>query len=1268
MRWLLFILTLWAQTWHPSIHQIELERYRPYQHFSERQWDSVNGYTPRPATSFRQTTSCQLQKQVMGYHPYWAGTAYTSYQWNLLSTIVFFSYEVDPATGSYSNPTVINTWRTTNLVPMAHANGTEVQLCATLFGGTNLTNFLQNATARLRCIDSLIALVTLRNAEGINIDFEGLPGSLSTNFINFMQQLRDTLNRRRPSTKLSVALPAVDWSNAYNVSALSNICDQLFIMGYDFYWSTAPTAGPTGLLYTGAIWGSRCNSRTIIDYLASGAARSKLILGVPYYGFRYPTTSNSYPSSTTGSGTSRTYTNAKNEANTYGWNWDSHSFSRYFMYQSGGQWYQTWWHDSLSLAWMYRTVLMQGIAGVGMWALSYDGNNPELWNALRDHFTDCAFVACQDSFFDMNGPQGTYFNRENWTWTLAPTGASSVTVTFHSFQLENGSDTLWIYNGPSTSSPLIGYYTGTNSPGTVTGTTGALTFRFKSDNATTYAGWRASWSCVYDNTPPTTSIDPLRPWYNSDFTATFTDADNQSVAARFALVADYDGARWSANPARGYAYEDFPGSALPSGWTSAVGTWNVASGFLTQSDETQTNTNLYFPLSQDNTTSWLYHWKMRLSGSGTNRRAGLHIFADDPTLSQRGNSYLLWFRLDNQRIEIYEILGNNLPSPNIQVPYAFAANTWYDIKALYEPAMGRIRIWINDQLVVTHTVTNILTSGGYVSLRTGNARVDYDEIRVYRSRGTSLAVGVGPGKAIRYESPSSTQPAGRLMSIVLDGAHLWSTIASAFIRTDWTPPAASLSISGWKTADFTQTFTDADGLSGIQRRFYLPAYRSSAWQANTTLGFLYDDFDMVQSGWATYAGSWSLNTATQRLLQSDVTSTNTGYHRALSQGNRALYRVRARLTNTTGNRRWGFHILVDDPSLAQRGNSYLIWLRYDNQDLQIYETISNTLNLRQTTPVTLSPNTDYLVEVLYDNGYIGVWIDGVLRAEWTDDTPLSGGGYISLRTNQAAIEMDFVQVWQSRGATQLVDVGPTGALAAQNPDPTTPAGRLWTLVQDNAGNWSAPAFADVNVDWTPPGSPPEVRDGLGADESTTSTGTQLSANWDPTDDPHSGLLRYEYAIGTAPNTADVVNWTAAGLSTSLTHTGLSLTSGQTYYFGVRAVNHAGLTGSPTWSNGILYSNPLFYSSPSTPPYTSEDSIPAIRFFPNPTSGRITVIGADPILPLRWVLYDNQGRLLRQGEIHTLPDEITLFEPDDSPGLYFWYLPDREEVYPVLFTP
>lgn len=1239
------ILLLCAQPFR-SIHEIEAEQHRPYAHFSERQWDSVNHYSPQTAPALRTGNTCALTKQVMGYHPYWAGTAFTSYQWNLLSTVVFFSYEVDPNTGSYSNPTVINTWRTTSLVPTAQANGTEVQLCASLFGGTDLATFLGSATARLRCIDSLISLIAQRNANGINIDFEGLPGSQRTNFTSFMQQLRDTLNRRRPGAKLSVALPAVDWNNSFDLAALSTICDQLFIMGYDFYWSTASTAGPTGLLHVGQLWGSRCNSRTLIDYLANGAARQKLILGVPYYGFRYPTTSNAIPSSTTGSGTSRTYANAYSEATTYGWNWDPHSRSRYFMYQSGGQWYQTWWHDSLSLAWIYRTALMQGIGGVGMWALSYDGTRPELWGALRDHFTDCAIIACQDTFFDMGGTQGNYFNRENWTWTLSPTSAAQVSVTFHAFQLENGYDTLWIYNGPSTSSPLIGAYTGTNTPGTVTGTAGSLTFRYRSDNATTAAGWLATWSCVLDNTPPTTSIQPLSTWYSRDFTASFIDTDNQAIAERYVCVADYDGSRWSAATGRGFAYEDFPGTTLPPNWTVSVGTWSVSGGILTQSDETQTNSNLYFPLTQDATTEWLYHWRMRLRGSGTNRRAGLHIFVSDPTQTQRGDSYLLWFRLDNQRIEIYRITGNVLPSPQHQTPYAFTANTWYDIKATYNPTTGLIRIWINGSLAATWVDSSPLTTGGYLSLRTGNAAIDYDEIRVYRSRGSSFTVSVGSTGQARYESVSPTASAVRILSLVRDAAHLWSSVASAEARIDWTPPTTTVAGSGWKTADFVQSFSDADALSGVKSRFFLPLYRTAGgWEAQSSGGFLYDDFSYAQTGWSAGAGTWTLSGGT--LQQTDATQTNSGYHRATLQSNKAFYRVQARLTNTTGSRRWGFHILADDPTLAQRGNSYLIWLRYDNQDLQVYETIANTLYLRKAAPIPLAANTDYLVEVLYDAGYIAVWLNGQLILDWTDDTPLSGGGYVSLRTNQAQVDWNFIEVWGARSAAPTVTVGPSAMLAAQNNGPSLPGGQLLSRIIDEAGNLSSIGQAFVSVDWTPPSAPLTVRDGAGPDENITTDPTQLTANWDASADPHSDIAEYEYAIGTASGLADVVSWTPLGSPVlSHTHTGLSLMNGQTYFFGVRTRNGAGLIGSATWSNGILYQGiPLFYGeSPTASPQAQ------IRLYPTFAQKEVTLEVPDSLPISEGWLMNAQGQVLLA---FTIQRPKTFLSVESLPAGVYW---------------
>ena len=93
-----------------------------------------------------------------------------------------------------------------------------------------------------------------------------------------------------------------------------------------------------------------------------------------------------------------------------------------------------------------------------------------------------------------------------------------------------------------------------------------------------------------------------------------------------------------------------------------------------------------------------------------------------------------------------------------------------------------------------------------------------------------------------------------------------------------------------------------------------------------------------------------------------------------------------------------------------------------------------------------------------------------------------------------------------------------------------------------------------------------MRDGVGTDISTTSSTTQLSANWDASADGESGISGYQYAIGTSAGGTQTVDWTSLGNVTTVTKS-LTLTVGQTYFFSVKAVNGAGLTGSATNSNG-----------------------------------------------------------------------------------------------------
>ena len=66
------------------------------------------------------------------------------------------------------------------------------------------------------------------------------------------------------------------------------------------------------------------------------------------------------------------------------------------------------------------------------------------------------------------------------------------------------------------------------------------------------------------------------------------------------------------------------------------------------------------------------------------------------------------------------------------------------------------------------------------------------------------------------------------------------------------------------------------------------------------------------------------------------------------------------------------------------------------------------------------------------------------------------------------------------------------------------------------------------VDSTAPTAPANVRDGLGADISITSSTNTLSANWDAATDTESGISGYQYAIGTTAGGTNTVNWTSLG--------------------------------------------------------------------------------------------------------------------------------------------
>ena len=77
-----------------------------------------------------------------------------------------------------------------------------------------------------------------------------------------------------------------------------------------------------------------------------------------------------------------------------------------------------------------------------------------------------------------------YANSASCTWVVSASGP--ITVTFSEFSTEADYDFVKLYDGTSSSAPLLGSYSGTAVPAAVTSTGSALTVVFTSD----YAGIR----------------------------------------------------------------------------------------------------------------------------------------------------------------------------------------------------------------------------------------------------------------------------------------------------------------------------------------------------------------------------------------------------------------------------------------------------------------------------------------------------------------------------------------------------------------------------------------------------------------------------------------------------------------------------------------------------------------------------------------------------------------------------------------------------------
>jgi len=742
---------------------------------------------------------------------------------------------------------------------------------------------------------------------------------------------------------------------------------------------------------------------------------------------------------------------------------------------------------------------------------------PEVGNTIVG-VTQHTTTACTGTFTDSGGTTGQYANKESWIFTIAPTGAGTVTVDFSFFDLESGYDYLWVYDGHNTSGDFIANYTGTNSPGILTANSGAITFEFIADNATYDLGWEATWTC--DNTvvtPPTTPCtgiftDSGGAWanYGDNEYEIFTIAPTGATTVALHFTAFdiennydylyiYDGADINAPLIGTYTGLNAPGTIISSGSSLTV---------LFDSDGATVR------------DGWVANWECDPSPT-----ACTGTFTDSGGTTSTYNNH-----------EDYTFVIAPPDATSVTLTFTnFDVETGYDYMYIYDG------VDINAPLIGT-----------------------------YDSSSPGTITSTGPALTVRFDSDGAT---------VADG---WeATWTCTTTPSSCVPTTSIATLNDWYTSSFNATFTDDNCSSTSQYALYqVLNIQANEWRANPNTGFFNDDFNgnVVHADWTDFAGAWSANSSDGTIIQTDETANNASLYTNLTQTNNGayVYHWRANIGGSGANRRAGMHFFSSDGNAANGNNSYFVYFRADDNKCQIYKVTGDTWTIQTDDILSVETNVWYDFKIIYNpaTGWIKAYMDEVLVSEWQDTNPHTTGDYISLRVGNSQTAYDFVRVYKTRGSNELISLGDaaSNAILYENPNPSTPAGRLVSLVVNNTEQWSVAASADFNVDWSP-ATPVSVNDGTAADIDTQTSTTTLTANWTTSSDDNSGIVAYWYAIGTSPSASDIINWTNNGLNTSMSQNALSLVEGQTYYVSVYTENGIGLNSTPNSSNGVTVSIP-----------------------------------------------------------------------------------------------
>lgn len=338
-----------------------------------------------PATSAPTAAPASLVNQPplagrenFAFAPYWTLPQSSSFNLTGLSTLAYFSIDVNPngtldESGSGWNG--FESQALTNLISRAHAAGERVVLTVTDFDQGSLDALTSSPSAPGALSSALIPLLDAKSLDGVNFDFEGDGSNDQAGLTNLITSVAAALRGADPHWQITMdtyASSAGDAGGFYNIPALAPAVDAFFVMDYELNLQGSPSAASP-------LTSGQFSSLTALHQYLSAVPASKVILGVPFFGIDWPTNNGTMAATATGGANDIPDSQAAANGPEY---WDPVTDTAWTSYQVGDQWHESYYEGLNGLYDVSQMVSYFGARGVGIWALGMENNDAQMIAAL----------------------------------------------------------------------------------------------------------------------------------------------------------------------------------------------------------------------------------------------------------------------------------------------------------------------------------------------------------------------------------------------------------------------------------------------------------------------------------------------------------------------------------------------------------------------------------------------------------------------------------------------------------------------------------------------------------------------------------------------------------------------------------------------------------------------------------------------------------------------------------------------------------------------